>query len=194
MARLASTDLTVTVLDRGIVGKKRRSYGSIVFDSTSLTYTIATGILMPTAPSFGFLSLVDNMFFVKSLGAGATELVFKYDKTNHSIRVYRSAGFTPAGTVAAPVFTGIAVTPAGTVSAPVFTGDNITEVAVTGTSHSVTGTISQPVFAGIALTPSGTVSAPAFTGTAVAATALAEFTDNTALGGAVTLYFDAIGV
>jgi hypothetical protein len=192
MARLAETDVTVTVLSKGVVGKKRRMYGTLTFDSTTLTYTIATGIPLPAYQYFGFMKQMDIMFFTQDVGAGATELVYKYDPTNQSIRVYRVAGFTPAGSVAAPVFTAVGGTPAGSVSAPVFTGTAY--VQSDGVTTAPVGSVAAPVFTGDGLTIAGSVSAPAFTGTAVAAGSLAEFTDNTALGGEVTLYFDAIGV
>jgi hypothetical protein len=193
MAYIAATNCTVSVLDKGVVGKKRRTYGTIVFDSTTLTYTATTGIPLPTFGKWGFMKQVDMIFFNQSVAATVGGLVYKYDKTNHSIRVFCSAAITPAGTIAAPVFTGIAKTVAGTVSAPVFTADGFTE-ATLGTTHTITGTVSAPVFTSTPITVAGTINAPTFTGTAGAIAGLAEWTNNVALGASVTLYFDAIGV
>ena len=139
MAYVAATDCTVTVLDKGTVGKKRRNYGTIVFDSTSLTYTATTGIPLPTFEKFGFMKQIDYMFF-NSTSATTGAFVFKYDATNKSIRVYSIPAHTPTGTV------------------------------------------------------SGTITALVFSGVAAAIQSLAEWTNNVALGAAVTLYFDAIGV
>ncbi len=193
MARVAATDITVTILDKGMVGKKRRIYGSLTFNATSLTYTVTTGIPLPAYGYFGFLKQCDNVFFNAQVDGVGDGLVFKYDKTTHvaatgGLRVFRSAAATPSGSVSAPTFTGVAATPTGSVSAPTFTGDAMT------TWGTPTGSVSAPAFTGVAATPTGSVSAPAFTGVAIAAAGLAEFTDNIALGGVIVLYWDAIGV
>lgn len=96
MAYIAADNCTVTILDRGVVGKKRRTYGTIVFDSTSLTYTGTTGIPLPTFEKWGFLKQVDMIFF-NTTSATTGNFIYKYDKTNHSIRVYCSPAHTVGG-------------------------------------------------------------------------------------------------
>jgi hypothetical protein len=204
MARVAASDITITIKDRGMVGKKRRVYGSLTFNSTTLTYTGTTGIPLPTFEKWGFLKQIDNVFFNQNVAATVGGYVYKFDPTNKSIRVYNSAAITPAGTISQPVFAGVAATPTGTVSAPTLgmasytpagtVSGTIAALVFTGTPATLTGTVSQPTFTGVAATPTGTVSAPVFTGTAVAAAGLSEWTDNVALGASITLYFDAIGV
>lgn len=193
MAYLTVGDCTVAVLSRGIVGKKRRTYGTLTFDGTTRTYVGTTGIPLPTYEKWGFMKQVDMILFNQSVAATVGGFVYKFDKTNHSLRVYASAAITPAGSISAPVFTGVSATPTGTVSAPVFTATTHVHTTLTE-SVVVIGSVSQPVFTGVAATPTGTVSAPAFTGTAVALAGLAEHTNNVALGASVVLYFDAIGV
>jgi len=38
---------------------------------------------------------------------------YRYDRENHKIKIFTSAGFTPAGTVSQPTFAGAAVEAAG---------------------------------------------------------------------------------
>ena len=48
--------------------------------------------------------------------------VAKWDKVNSKLMMFRSGGFTPAGTVAAPTFTGTAPTSALNLATPAFSG------------------------------------------------------------------------
>ena len=230
MAYIAATDITVTILSKGMVGKKRRIYGSLTFDATTLTYTVTTGIPLPVARAFGFMKQVDNIFFNAQTDAVSDGIVWKYDLASHAaatggLRAFRAAAHTttgtcsqpafsgvaatPTGSVAAPVFTGVEATPTGSVSAPAFVADShehttildpivitgtVAAPAFTGVAATPTGTVSAPAFTGVAATPTGTVAAPVFAGVATAAANLAEWTNNTAMGGAIVLYWDAIGV
>ncbi len=193
MAHFVAADVVVAILSKGVVGKKRRTYGTITLATTSATYDNPGGIYLPALTSFGFLKSIDNIFLSKDLSTAGTLVsdtsIFKYDKTLHTIRVFRSAAHTPTGSISAPTFTGVSASVAGSVTAPTFTG-----VAMT-TWGTPTGSVSQPAFAGVSITPTGSVSAPTFTAVAIAQAGLAELTDTTLLGGtSLVLYFDAIGV
>jgi len=101
MAALASTDVVVTVNpgDREIAGGaafKNISIASIVFGDGSLTYP-TNGVPLPAIGVFGFRKAIQFGLVAQAPGDG---FVYKYDKTNHSIRVYTQGlktGATGAG-------------------------------------------------------------------------------------------------
>lgn len=120
---------------------------------------------------------------------GIAGYLYEYDLANKKLLIRQSAGFTPAGTVAAPVFTGDPLAThvhdlrviggqaaAGTDAVQASQADLIlgkeeaTDAVIAGADQATKGGV-VPVTAG---TPSGTNSAPAFTGTAVAAAPFAE--------------------
>jgi len=142
MTALASTDVTVTVNSRDKdIGhgalSKFLGIATIAFGDAALTYPTG-GVPLPAIGLFGLQRQVDIGLVEPPYGDG---YVYKYDRTNHKMLIYTSAGFTPAGTISQPTFTGVAATPTGTVSQPTFTG-----VAATPT-----GTVSQPTLSGDAL-------------------------------------------
>ena len=139
-----------------------KSYPSITFGDGALKYP-ALGIPLPDKGQFGMKALVKRL----NITQPPDGYEYRYDKVNGTIRIFQSAGHTPAGAVAAPTFTGESYTPAGTVDA--------------GTH----------VFTGAAHTLAGTNSAPAFTGTPVLAGALVEL-GNVAIP-ATTLDLEVIG-
>lgn len=179
------------------VGSKRAVNGKITFDSS-----YATGGETLTPANIG-LGVIDRIEF----NQGEDGYVFKYDYTNQKVLVYRSAGFTPEGTVAAPVFTGSALAAhrhnlhlndadvVDGATTRINAGTNLLG-ANTGADILVAGVANTSGAGGIvdasAGTPAGTNSAPAFTGTAVAATALIEVANATDLS-AVAVEFRATG-
>ena len=142
-----------------------QSIGSEASTSGTLTLgTYATGGVSLTPAMVGLGSFIGAPEFF------AQGYTFAYDSSAQKVLAFRSAGFTPAGTVAAPTIT--SATNAGTTT-PLYTnGGAITQVA--GASG-ITG-----------------VQAPAFTGTAVSAAALAEVANSTDLS-SVTVSFRAFG-
>jgi hypothetical protein len=201
MAGIASTNVTVTLSKLERLGSELKAVGTIAFGNGALTYP-SGGVPLPALSNFRLRS-ANRMFL---LGGEASGYVYKYDQTNHKIRIYQTAAVTPAGTVAAPVFTGESYTPAGTVAAPVFTGAAMSNFTPAGSvdagTHVFTGTPaspgtpagtnSAPAFTGAAHTLAGTNSAPAFTGAATTAAALAELGTGVAPA-AVTLAYEAWG-
>lgn len=86
MTDLASSDITVTVLERGTPsGKKRRNRVQISFGNGTLTYP-SGGVPLPTYASFGmgrnldFISLTDQN--------DASGILWKYDQSNNKLRGY----------------------------------------------------------------------------------------------------------
>lgn len=191
MGALASTDVTVTIEFKDRTMRRRRNEVKLVFGDGIKTYP-TNGVPLPAKKAFGLHTVIGRVDIQQPING----YVYKYDPTNHTIRIYQSAGFTPAGTVAAPTFTGESYTPAGTNSAPAFTGSALSAhahdlkviggaaggidepVGVEGTDtlakdaatdRTILGADSATkggVIAAGAGTPAGTVAAPIFTGAA----------------------------
>jgi hypothetical protein len=168
---LSSTNVTVTTAPENMerVGRVKMNISTVSFGNGALTYP-ANGVPLPTKSKFG----VDySVKFMHIMGPPATGYVYKYDSTNHTIRIYQSAGFTPAGSVAAPAFTGSAL---GTHTHTHTLTNGTAGAAVTfSTDHLEAtggGTLTSSATGGG--TPAGSNSAPAFTGNAVAAAPMVE--------------------
>ena len=156
-----------------------------------------------TARNFG-LGTIDRLQIISEPKGYA----IKVDQTNSKVIYSDTSGFTPAGTVAAPVLTMNSYTPAGTVAAPTLNAVNVTvtggqaagaalqilpdsAAGVLGKTTATTFNIPQatlgipvatanaPAFTGTPATLTGTNSAPAFTGTAVAAGLFSEVASTT---------------
>lgn len=97
MTALVAGDVTVTVNERQIVGKKRRARVTVAFGDGALTYP-AGGVPLPTFGSFGMTRNVD--FVVLFDPDDASGIIWKYDRTNHKLRGYVQ-GFDVASTAAA---------------------------------------------------------------------------------------------
>lgn len=191
MADLASTDLTYTQLSKSIGESGYRQFQfSIAFGNSTLTYP--SGGIPLTSGKLGCPNQIRTLsIYGASSGDGIT---YKYDVTNNKIRLYRIA---PAGTVAAPTFTGNAIQPTftvktGTIGSNMTTG--LTADAATASFVGGTGitadrslTTNNPVGT---VTATGTNSAPAFTGTAAN---LTEFVASTTAPAATTLYISVTG-
>jgi hypothetical protein len=84
MPALASTDVTVTVIDTRKVGKERHNRVSIAFGDGALTYP-SGGVPMPAASYFGLSHLTD----IELIDPGsASTSVWKYDYANKKLRGY----------------------------------------------------------------------------------------------------------
>lgn len=200
MSALVAGSVTYTIQGRGILkeesGFKMASI-KIAFGNSTLTYPTG-GVPLSGLTSWGFPNLLDSLVFNDS--ANANGFVYKWDRTNNKLLIYNSRGATPAGTVAAPTFTGDALAAHGHVlyvssGATDATGARINaatnSLAMNNAAASVASLASATGAGGIvqlsAGTPSGTNSAPAFTGTAIAAASLIEAT--TALAPAATTIY-----
>ena len=204
MAAIGASDVTYTVqgkvniMDDG----RRRALMKIQFGDGALTYPTG-GIALSGLSSAGFPRVIAEVSLMDE--SNADGYVYKYDYANNKLLMYRSAGFTPAGTVAAPVFTGSALSThvhdfkvigsqaaAGTdaISAKTLTlgKEAATDITIAGADSATLG----GVVAVSGGTPAGTNSAPAFTGTAVAAGALVEVASSVAPA-ATSLYAVVIG-
>ena len=195
----SSTTLTVTAANTflpgamvtfsvsGTLGVKITAAGPMkVIKSTTSAFTVkmpsaltgstGTGTAVGYNPPQPF-----DVVFHSALGSGYT---YQYSCPTGVLYVVQPAGFTPAGTVAAPAFTGESYTPAGTVASgtlsigagtpatyPVGTAANTGSTTLVATG-AVTVPLPSGAFSGTAHTLAGTNSAPAFTGSAVAAAPL----------------------
>jgi hypothetical protein len=160
------------------MGRLRGSVVDVTFDNS-----YATGGESLAPEQFGLRSILGAQIL-----GGGSGYHFEYVVSTGKIKAYRSAGFTPAGTVAAPTFTGDALA-AHRHSLFVATGaTDATGARVNAATNSLAMNNAAATVAGIAAasgsaggvvdvtagTPTGTNSAPAFTGTAVSAAALSE--------------------
>lgn len=162
--------------------------------------TYATNGVAVTAAQVG-LGTIDSLIIDPAAG-----YVFEWVKSTGKVKAYRSAAFTPAGTVAAPVFTGDAlaahrhdlyIATGATDSANTRVNAVTGELSITDAALTIAGIAAASGAAGgivdvTAGTPAGTNSAPAFTGTAVAQGALAEVSNAVDLA-SITFRFRAIG-
>ena len=92
-----------------------------VFATVTMSGSYSTGGDTVTAASFGLVTI--DEIEVMSQPAG---YVLEFDKTNLKIKAYRTATLTPAGTVAAPTFTGTAPITGLNYATPAFTGTGLT--------------------------------------------------------------------
>jgi len=143
MAYLTASDITVTLdpRDRHILGKIKMSEGSITFGDGALTYP-TNGIPMPAIGNFGMNKEVVALAIVDDSAEG---LVYRYNQANRKIKIFTSSAFTgsalathihaaitagtPAGTVAAPVFTGTSPVSSLDLGTPAFSGTGLTAAA-----------------------------------------------------------------
>lgn len=172
MTALASTDVTVTMnardrdIGHGALGKNM-GIASVAFGDSALTYPTG-GIPLPAIGSFGMQRQLDIGIIEQPPGDG---YVYKYDRTNHKIKIYTSAGITPAGTIAS-TFTGSALaTHAHTNTVTDGTAGNAVTLNTDHLEATGGGTLTNSSVSGG--TPAGTV-ASVLTGAAIAAAALAE--------------------
>ena len=153
------------------------SVGSVMEAVGTVTLgTYATGGVTISAQNLGLGSFVTAPQF------SAAGYVFGWDATNSKVLVYRSAGFTPAGSIA--VTDGDVTVLGGAAGTAIGLTADSNAGALTKAAAS-TRTIPQATF-GIAATTA------ALTGTAVAASALVEVANAVNLA-AVVVSFSAIG-
>lgn len=192
---------------------------TLVPDSTDIwgkhrveSYDLALDTSYPTggysipASSLGWSEITEVLFGGESGSTKGYHPV--WDTANKKLMLFRSAGVTPAGTVAAPTFTGDALAAhrhslflnqadvADGAGTRVNAATNLIG-ANSGADISVAGVADTSSHGGIVDvtggTPTGTNSAPAFTGTAVAATNLVQVS-NAVNVSAVTIRAKFIGI
>lgn len=87
MTALASTDVTVTVVEELRGGpKKKRNRVTIAFGNGTLTYP-SGGVPMPAIGKFGMVTVLNGLTFLDD--ANANGFHYKFDATNRKIRVYQ---------------------------------------------------------------------------------------------------------
>lgn len=182
--------ISVTLLKDGndVFGGRNR----IQHASVSLDNSYPTGGY-PLAASFFFgakavAANIWNVFFGNAGTTGGGAYRYYYDIPNGKLMVYRSAGFTPAGTNAASTVTGNAVVVGGGVGEAIGINPD-TNAGVLSKAAATNRTIPIATFLG------GNLTAPAqtFTGAAVAAGALVQVANATDLSLIVGLRMTIFG-
>ena len=157
MADLATSDVAVTLNPQNVdfMTHNKVTMPAIAFGDGALTYP-AGGIPMPDLAHFGLNKEIKRV----DIEQPANGYVYHFDRTNHKLRIFQG-GAVAAGAIAAAS----AGTPAGSVAAPTFTGTPISPGTPAGTvdpdTHAFTGAAMGNI------TPAGSNSAPAFTGSAL---------------------------
>lgn len=91
MADLTASNVTVTINKKTIIPRWRMNKVTIAFGNGALTYP-ANGVPMPAKLRFGMAKgIIDLMLLQPPPGDG---LVYKYDPTNHTVRMWQSAAHT----------------------------------------------------------------------------------------------------
>lgn len=86
MADLTAEDVTITVNEEGIEGKRRRNRVTLVFGDGVDTYP-TSGIPLPTFGNFGMRRNLDGLTWLDE--ANGNGFVYKYDRANHKLRIYQ---------------------------------------------------------------------------------------------------------
>jgi len=89
MAAFASTDVTVVVVERKIIGGRRMVVGTMAFGNGALTYPTG-GIPLPAIGAFGFVRNISDLN-VSGLNGLTTDYLARYDKTNHKLSMFENA-------------------------------------------------------------------------------------------------------
>lgn len=195
-------------ITKTLVPDSRDAWGKHNTESYDITLDTSypTGGYSIPASSLGWSEITEVIFGGESGSTKGYHPV--WDTANKKLMLFRAAGATPAGTVAAPTFTGDAMTAhrhtlflnnaevADGATTRVNAGTNVLG-ANTGSDISVAGVADASGHGGIvdvtAGTPTGTNSAPAFTGTAIAASNLVQVS-NAVNVSAVTIRARFVGV
>lgn len=134
MTDFVAADVTITVAERQIVGKKRRARVTIAFGNGSLTYP-SGGIPLPTFASWG---MIRNIDFVTCFDSDdASGIIWKYDRTNHKLR-----GYVQGASTSGALATGLSV--AGLLSSNTLASTGAA-VAVESSGAAASGVIYQGV-------------------------------------------------
>lgn len=153
----------------------------------ALDSSYPTGGYSLPATKFG-MKAIWNIIVGHCGGSASAGYQFWYDIVNSKFMVFRSAGFTPAGTNAASTVTGNAVVIGGGVGEAIGINPD-TNAGVLSKAAATNRTIPITTFLGGALT----APAQTFTGTAVAAGALVEVANAVSLAALTNIRLTALG-
>lgn len=169
MGALAATDVTVAIQNRAKIERLGRMTRLTISLGDGSKTVPSGGVPLPAKSAFGMAR--DNIFSMDLPRVTAGGLLIDYDRTNHKLRFWQAAGFTPAGQVAAhthdlKLIGGITATEPLAVQG----GDTLGKNAATDRTIAGADAATKGGVVGLA------AGSPAFTGTTVAAAALVEFT------------------
>lgn len=95
MPALAASDLTVTVLDQNIVGRKRHIRGTLTFGDGALTYPTG-GIPLPGFAAFGFIRNLETLE-IYGVNERTTDYMTRYGPTNNTLLLYDEEAVAAGG-------------------------------------------------------------------------------------------------
>lgn len=184
MADIAAGDVTYTKIEGTQFScpsdPRFSAQFTLAFGDGALTYP--TGGIPLTKAKLGCPTNLDSLVIMDD--GNGDGFIYKFDKSNSKIRIYQSAGFTPAGTNQALTFTGSALAAHRHV---LHFQTSAAANAVTAAANSLRTAAAAFDVAGVANssgeggvvdvtggTPAGTINTPTFTGTPVAAGVLVE--------------------
>jgi len=192
MADIAIADVTYTVQEQGgrlihrVSAIQKSTFVKVEFGDGALTYPAGGVPLSITPIDVGFLRAIFRWIIVD--GAAGTGIIWKYDFEAKTLRGYRTAGFTPAGTVASHVHQQ-EITTGSTVAADSTSGALIEDSAAVETVFRAMGVpIDTTLDIGNTL-----ATAPVFTGTPIVAGDLVELVAATDAPDAQRLYMQIYG-
>ena len=111
MSDIAVTDLTVTLLDKTVIGRRRRLTMTISFGNSTLTYP--TDGIPVTAAALGFRRNIASLTITGSRGDG---ILYNWDESYSTIRAFYPTQETGSSSSRAGAeFTGGSTAPAATV-------------------------------------------------------------------------------
>ena len=192
MADITISDVTYTIQEQGgrlvhrVSAIQKSTYVKVEFGDGVLTYPAGGVPLSITPVDVGFLRAIFRWIIVD--GAAGSGIMWKYDFEAKTLRGYRTAGFTPAGTVASHVHQQ-QITTGSTVAADATSGALIEDSAAVETVFRAMGVpIDTTLDIGNTL-----ATAPVFTGTPVVAGDLVELVAATDAPVAQRLYMQIYG-
>jgi hypothetical protein len=180
MGAITANDVTVTIVprERQLVGTMKMALATLAFGGGAMTYP-ANGVPLPAKEKFG----INKKISFVNLQDPIDGLVYKYDPTNHTIRIYQSAAVVDhAHTFDVAAHTHDLKVMSGADAAPLFLGADSSLAAsasgtIAGSASATKGGVMSTDIASANTGSAGAVSAAALsevaTGAAVASTSLA---------------------
>jgi len=95
MTAIASTDVTITISKRQVMGRKLIVDGTITFGDGALTYP-TKGVPLPAITAFGFKRNMDSLV-VYGVNELTTDYAVKYNPTSHCLIMYEEEGTAAGG-------------------------------------------------------------------------------------------------
>jgi hypothetical protein len=92
---LAASDVTVTIVERIVLSKKKMHFVTLTFGNGSLTYPTA-GVPLPGFASFGFVRELTNLV-VLGVNERTSEYALRFGPANKTLLMYEEEGTAAGG-------------------------------------------------------------------------------------------------